>query len=180
MNHPDAPRAELASAPAARLLDAIRTIRASVGDGLNDDELTRLLRQTALPVEAGFAFLSFSEGFVTLTVPPQDPAKWYPEKGWIMPGKEQIARGIAARYGLSLCEPPDQSSHLLLPASELPAVHHHLELINPVETVVVAHPQYLKIRLYGAPPTARYLCNGQPPLVLGQDVLHDLAALYQA
>ena len=53
------------------MLERILAIRSSVGDGLSDDELTRLLRTTLLG-EAGFGFLSFSNGLVTLTVPEQD------------------------------------------------------------------------------------------------------------
>jgi hypothetical protein len=162
------------------LLDDIRAIRASVGDGLDDNELTFLLQRRDLPTEAGFTFLSFSDGFVTLTAPQQDPADWYPEKGWIVADKERFARMIAQKYDLSLCEPPDDSLHLLVPPADSPAVHHHLEFSNRVETVVVAHPLYLKVRLYGAMPGARYTESAQIPLVFGSDLLRDLSALYQA
>lgn len=161
------------------LLESIRAARTRVGDGLNDDELTRLLRQTGLPTEAGFGFLSFSDSFVTLTVPPQVLTNWYPEKGWIKEAKERIARAIAEKHGLSLCEPPDQSPSFLVPRSDLQAIYHHLELINRVETVVVAHPLYLKVRLFGAAPAVRYLWDGQTPLQFSRDLLPDLAALYQ-
>src|SRR3974377_2215684 len=77
------------------LLDTILAIRAGVGDGLNDHELTQLLRDGTLLSEAGFSFLSFSEGIVTLTVPEQDLATWYPEHGWIAPEKEKLARALA-------------------------------------------------------------------------------------
>ncbi len=43
------------------MLEKILAIRSSVGEGLSDDELTRLLRTTLLS-EAGFGFLSFSNG----------------------------------------------------------------------------------------------------------------------
>jgi len=160
-------------------LDRIKNARASLGDGLNDDEFTRLLRVTASPTEAGFTFLSFSGGFVMLTVPRQDLARWYPDEGWIVAEKERIARGIAEKHGLSLCEPPDLSSNARLSSPDGPTVHHHLELTNQVETVVVAHPQYLKVRLFGAAPAARYRWNGQAPLRLGRALLADLSALYQ-
>ena len=55
------------------LLEAIRAMRESVGEGLNDDEFTRLLLlHEALSSEAGFSFLSFCDGIVTLSVPPQN------------------------------------------------------------------------------------------------------------
>jgi hypothetical protein len=180
MNNPIAPATEVISKPTPRLLDTIRAIRASVGDGLNDDELTRLLRQTVLPSEAGLVFLSFSGGLVTLAVPEQDPENWYSEKGWIAADKERIARAIAAKYGLSLCIPPDQSSRFLTPRSDSPTTRHHLELSNRWETVVVAHPSYLKVRMFGAPSSSRYLSDAKEPLLLGPELLQDLSALYPA
>jgi hypothetical protein len=181
MNKPKTTPQEKVIEPGTQLLEAIKTLRASVGDGLNDDEFTRLLRQSALPTEAGFDFLSYSDGCVTLTVPRQDPADWYPEEGWIRPAKEEIARAIAEKHGLTLCEPPDQSSNFLFPAADPPfESRHHLELINQVETVVVAHPQYLKVRVYGAASVARYLWSAQAPLSLGPELLADLAALYRS
>lgn len=179
MNHPVAPHYEMVLNSSTHLLDRIVAVRASVGDGLNDYEFTRLLQRTALPTEADFVFLSFSDGFATLTVPQQDLANWYPDRGWIVAEKERIARAIAEKHGFSLCEPPDQSSGFLFPRSNPLTTHHHLELTNQVETVVVAHPRYLKIRLFGAAPTARHLGNGQVPLRLAPDLLQDLSALYQ-
>lgn len=61
MNKANASRAEVVFRPGTHLLNNIRFMRMSVGDGLNDHELTRLLRETVLPTEAGFAFLSLSE-----------------------------------------------------------------------------------------------------------------------
>ena len=87
---------------APNLLGRIISFRTSVGDGLNDEELTRLLRQEALPSEEGFTFVSLCGGFATFSVPPQDPAKWYPEKGWITLEKEAITRAIAKKCGFSL------------------------------------------------------------------------------
>lgn len=180
MNEPGSIRKVVLPKPSTHLLDSIRAIRASVGDGLNDGELTRLLRQTVLPTEAGFAFLSFSAGFVTLSVPPQDVADWYPEQGWIIPAKEQIARAVARKYRLSLCEPPDESVSVLSPASDSPTIHHHLELTNEWETVIVAHPCYLKVRLFGAVSGIQYARTAQSPLPLGSELLQDLSALYQS
>jgi hypothetical protein len=166
--------------PSPHLLDTIGAIRASIGDGLNDDELTRLMRQATLLNEAGFSFLSFSHGFVTLTVPHQDLANWYPDKGWIVPEKERIARAIAEKYGLSLCEPPNDTSSPRFLQLESPPAHHHLELVNRRETIIVAHPNYLKVRLLGTRSGSRYLPFVEAPLPLGPDLLHDLSALYQS
>lgn len=167
------------SGPSTHLLDAIRAIRECVGDGLNDDELTRLLRQTTLPTEAGFAFLSFCSGMVTLSVPLQDLANWYPEQGWIAPEKERNARAIAEKYGLLLGEPPDEPSTYRYPSSSSANKRHHLELWNRWDAIIVAHPNYLKVRLFGASSESRYVSDAKMPLLLGPDVLQDLSALYQ-
>lgn len=168
------------SKPDKHLLDAIRAIREIVGDGLNDIELTRFLRNAALPTEAGFAFLSFSERFVTLSVPQQDLADWYPEKGWIAPEKERIVRAIAEKYELSFSEPPDQTFGLLCSPADSPTLRHHLELTNRWETVIVAHPSYLKVRMLGSTSGSRLLSDQKVPLLFGPELLQDLSALYQA
>lgn len=160
------------------LLAEIKSIRASVGDGLNDDELTRLLRESPLPVQAGFAFLSFSKGVVTLSVPPQDLEKWYPKVGWIHPAKETLARTLARKYDLTLFEPPDFDHSYLSPHSGSPNQHHHIELARGQETIVVAHPLYLKVRLY------REGATGSPNVIpiapfFGPQFLEDLSSLYQ-
>ncbi|HEV2330329.1 MAG TPA: hypothetical protein VGY56_16225 [Verrucomicrobiae bacterium] len=59
-----------------QLLGAIKSIWASVGYALNDYELACFLQKSTLPSEAGFGFLSFSCGRVTLTVPRQNPNSW--------------------------------------------------------------------------------------------------------
>ena len=162
------------------LLETIRALQASVGDDLNEDEVTRLLRESALPIEAGFRFLSFSDGVVTLTVPRQELANWYPERGWIMPEKEEIARAIAKKYELSLLEPPDVNSSALYPRPDSPGPHHHLELSNRRETVVVAHPQYLKIRLFSRPSGFLHTPGARIPLLLSPELLEDLSFLYKS
>lgn len=53
-------------------------------------------------------------------------------------------------------------------------------LSNRWETVVVAHPDYLKVRLFGARPDSRYVPDAKQTLPLSHDLLQDLAALYQA
>jgi len=159
---------------ASHLLQTIREIQSRIGDGLNDSELNCLLQRMDLPAEAGFKFLSYSERVVTFSVPEQDPADWHPENGWIPAEKEGIARTIAEKHNLSLCEPPD----VLYPGNSLPNLHHHLEMCAERETIVVAHPQYLKVRLFMAMDTVRLSRGALRPVPLDLDMLHDLAALY--
>lgn len=180
MNTPSARNTDVTAKPTTHLLDSIRAVRASIGEGLNDDELTRFLRQTGLPAEAGFAFLSISQEFVTMTVPQQNLANWYPEKGWIVAEKERIARAIAEKYELSLCESPDETSSFRFPSSDSSTVHHHLELTNRWETIIIAHPCYLKVRLFGTTSASRFLSDAKVPLLLGPELLQDLSALYQS
>lgn len=162
------------STPNKHLLEAIREIHGSVGDGLNDDEFTHFLQKAALPNEAGFSFLSYSNRFVTLGVPPQDLAHWYPPTGWIAAEKEKIAREIARKYGLLLCEPPD-AVHTFFGSTES---HHHLELVDRKDTVIVAHPDYLKIRLLVTGVTRLHAHATQWALPLGPDLLPDFSTLY--
>ena len=152
---------------APNLLERIVSLRTTVGDGLNDDELTRLLRMEDLPSEDGFTFVSLCQGCATFSVPPQHSVRWYPERGWIVPAKEAIAKSIAEKCGLSLFEPPDEKFSFSPADSE---GYHHLEMGYESETIVIAHPHYLKIRLFN-PETRR-------PLSLPADLLEQLAALY--
>ena len=171
---------EASSQSRTHLLHTIRATRESVGEGLNDDEFTRLLLlEAVLPTEAGFTFLSFSGGVVTLSVPQQDLAKWYPDQGWVTPEKERIAKAIAQKYGLSLCEPPDLVSSFRFPDLQQADVHHHLELATRRETVVVAHPKYLKVRLCRDAAHGAFYVDASKPLELGPDLLQDLAGLYR-
>jgi hypothetical protein len=178
MNHPSP--SNLSAKPASHLLEGILAFRATVGDGLSDDELTRLLRQTTLLSEAGFGFISFSGGVVTLSVPPQEPARWYPENAWIAPEKERMARAIAEKHGLSFFEPPDQSAPFLSALHAASPSRHHLEFTNRREVVVIAHPHYLKVRLFGVSPDRRYIRDAQGPLAYSPDLLKDLSVLYRA
>jgi len=154
----------MTDATALNLLEKVSSVRATMGDGLNDEELTLLMRQEALPSEAGFTFVALCDGWATFRVPPQDPANWYPEKGWIAPKKEVFAKAIAQKCGYSLGEPPDER-HLGSVA------HHHLEMSRQGQVVVIAHPRYLKVRLFDAW-TKRQL--SLPP-----DILEQLATLYR-
>lgn len=180
MNTPCPAKTNASTKPGTNLLDTIKAVRVTVGDGLNDDELTRLLRQTTLLNEAGFGFLSFSKGFVTLSVPQQDRATWYPKDGWIVPEKERLATAIAEKHGLLLSEPPDEPSNCRYPSPDGSKGHHHLELSNRWEAIVIAHPNYLKVRLFGATPQGRYVAGAKEPLPLAPDLLQDLSALYNA
>jgi hypothetical protein len=155
---------------APKLLWRIVCLRTIVGDGLNDEELTGLLRQEALLPEDGFTFVSLSEGCATFNVPPQEPAKWYRENGLITPEKETIAEVVAEKCGLSLYEPPDESLPSQSPEFGSSRMFHHLALTDDSETIVVAHPHYLKIRLFGF--------VDKRPLRLRRNILEQLAALY--
>jgi hypothetical protein len=165
--------------PPTNLLDAIKLTRAEVGEALNDDELTRYLRQFPWPTEAGFAFLIFSNGYVTLSVPHQDLADWHPQQGWITPWKEQIAKTIAEKYGLELYEPIDVSSRFQNHRAGIATVHHHLEFTDNRQSVIVAHPLYLKVCLFGKSSEHRYAWEPLCPLPLGPDLLRDISRLYE-
>lgn len=180
MNKPSSPNHEGISESGTHLLDTVRATRQRIGDGLNDDELTSLLRQNGLPNEAGFGFLNLSGGVVTLSVPEQDLANWYPEKGWILPEKEKIASAIAQKYDLLFGEPPDEASSFRFPGSDETNIHHHLELRNSREAIIVAHPEYLKVRIFGTKADGRYGRDAKVPLLLGPELLQDLSALYDA
>ena len=157
----------------SNLLDNIRSMRVTVGDELCDEEFTRLLGQSKPPAEAGFAFLSYCNRFVMFGVPKQDLANWYPERGWIRQEKEKIAKEIAEKYGFTLCEPPDVKD----PCSDAPNPHHHLQLSNRQEPIVIIHPQFLKVRLFGL---AGHNTHAQKPLHQKCELLKDLSALYRS
>lgn len=155
------------------LLDRIRTMRVEVGDELTDEEFTRLARETKPPSEAGFAFLGYCNRFALFSVPRQDPANWYPEKGWIHPEKEKIVKEIADKYGFSICEPPDVKDG----SRDAANPHHHLQLSNPHETIVIIHPQFLKVRLFGL---ASQTSKAQRPLHKKCELMQDLSRLYRS
>jgi hypothetical protein len=134
------------SMPATDLLETVKYLRATAGDSLDDNEFTFLVQEKNLPAEAGFRFLCFDKGCVMLAVPTQENASWHPTEGWIPPAKEKIATRLAKKYGFMLCEPPDLGTRLHLPYGM--ATHHHLEFCKRNETVVIAHPGFIKIRLY--------------------------------
>jgi hypothetical protein len=167
------------TAIAPKLLSRIVSLRKIVGDGLSDEELTCLLREEALLAEDGFTFVSLSDGCGTFSVPPQDLAKWYCKNGLITPEKEATARVIAEKCGLSLYEPPDECRPGQYPEIGPSRMVHHLQLTNDLETIAVAHPHYLKIRLFASAEKRPFsLREDIRPLHLPTDLLGQLAALY--
>ena len=161
--------AELPPQQTQSLLETIRRIRARAGDALADDELTFFLQRWDLPEEEGFTFLCFHDGCVTLAVPAQDQSTRHPRSTWITPARERIAAELARKHGLFVCEPPDAPPAFV--ASSAWETNHHLRLSNRKETIVIAYPEFLKIRLYA---TGRHLDLHLPP-----DLLKDLSALYR-
>jgi len=115
---------------------------------------------------------------VTLTVPEQDLTSWYPEQGWIALAKENVARTIAEKYELSLYEPFDKATNVWHPPKAPEVAHHHVEMSDGWQTVIVAHPQYLKVRVLGRNGRFRYDREALCPVALGPEILPDLSALY--
>jgi hypothetical protein len=158
------------------LLEKIKTIWATVGESLTDAEFNYYLHRAGLPEEAGFSFLSFFHGHAVLNVPRQDLADWYPAQGLIEAGKEKIAKAIAKKYGLLFYEPADASPTLCTGSN---VVHHHFTLADRRQNVVIAHPLFLKICVFGKPLECVYGRDALFPLPLGPDLLQDLSTLYQ-
>jgi hypothetical protein len=154
---------------AGNLLETVKYNRAMTGDALEDDEFSFLMLQKHLPTEADFEFLCFRKGCVTLSVPLQDDACWHPAHGWISPEKEKVAALLAKKYKLMLSEPPDAGLRSLVPCGM--AIRHHIQLWNRKETIVIAHPEFLKVRLYASDTGLVF-----PPV---PGLLKDLAALYR-
>lgn len=152
------------------LLDRFKTLRASFGGSLNDDELTRLVRDM-VPAECGFSFLGYSTGFVLLGVPHAKSDGWPNERE-----NEQIARDIAQKHGLHLCELGEISPSLNPDGAT--QVCQRFELSDGRRTVIVAHPQYLKLRLFVNSPHQRYSWEPLCPLTFSPDLLQDLSLLY--
>jgi hypothetical protein len=161
--------AELRSRQTGSLLEAIRRIRARAGDALAGDEFTFFLQRWNLPAEEGFTFLCFHDGCVTLAVPAQDQTSRHPRSAWITPARERIAAELARKHGLFVSEPPDA------PPAFVPSgawdTNHHLRLSNRKETIIIAYPEFLKIRLYAT--------GTNLDLHLAPDLLKDLSALYK-
>lgn len=170
------PKPSLIPNGSPRLLEKIKTIWATLGDNLTDAEFNSYLHHAGLPDEAGFSFLSFFHGHVVLNVPEQDPADWYPAHALIEAGKEKIARAVAKKYGLLFYEPADASPTLYTGSN---VVHHHFTLADRRQNVIIAHPLFLKICIFGKPQESVYGRDTLFPLPLGPDLLQDLSPLYQ-
>lgn len=161
------------------LLDTIRWFLMRFGNAPDVDELTHLLRQTPMPVEAGFAFGSFAAGFVTLRVPPQNPAEWYVQKNRFSPKKQWIAGMIAEKHKFSLSENFMAGPGLLFPTDDQSSRYHFLELSNDLGTIIAAHPDYLKVRLLKEPPRERLSSDLTEFTPLAPDLLEDFSLLYK-
>lgn len=157
-----------------RLLDIILNYRFGIGDGLTDEEFSRFLKEAKLPAERGFSFLCYCGGFVTFSVPQQRELDWYTPDGRIQMAKENIARDLAQKHELFLYEPPD----LVIRWCHMSNPHHHLQFNNELGPVVVAHPQYAKVRLIEPTGPTRFAGGMMRTVSLGPDVLSELATLY--
>ena len=159
------------------MLETILAIRFSLGESFSEGELTDLLRTTLLS-EAGFGFLTLCGGFVTLTVPEQDLKRWYPEQRWLAPEKEMTAQAIAQKYELSLSEPIDMGTGFWGVVNDPLGAHHHIELRDRRQTVIIAHPRYLKVRVLGSPERYQEQLEARCLVDLGPEILQDLSVLY--
>jgi hypothetical protein len=160
---------------AADLVSAAMHLRCSIGDGLNDFEFTEFIKSRLPSSSDGFGILSFSEGCLTLSVPEQQPANWYGEKCAIARPKEDSARAIADRHQLTLCEPPDK----LVYGSPGPGAHRHLEFANRWNTVAVAHPLYLKLRVCSGGEHHDAPVDSEAAMERSAGLLRELTALYR-
>ena len=158
------------------LVSELMHLRASIGDGLSEVELTEFLKaRLPAPDQNGFRFLCLSNGCVTFGVPPQEVASWYGEHCTIAPSKESVARRIADAHHLTLCEPPDR----LLYGSPGPGDHRHLEFANRWRSVAVAHPHYVKLRVCGGGEHENVTPGSEAAIAQCSALLHDLAVLYR-
>lgn len=158
------------------LVTELMRYRASIGDGLNDDELTEFLKsRLPAPDENGFCVQCYSNGNVTFSVPPQDAALWYGEHCTISTGKEKLAKEIAEKHQLTLCEPPDKLHY----GSPGPGDHRHLEFANRWRTVAVAHPHYVKLRVCGGGEHEDVVPGSAAAIAQCARLLRDLAPLYR-
>jgi hypothetical protein len=140
----------------------IRSVMNDVGSRLKEDALSDLIHlEGGELIEHGFRFLRLSDGFAVFATPSQDRSKWYRQKGWPCPEKEAAAASIARKYGLEISEPPDVK---ILPGSE---PRHHCEFHRAGQTLIVAHPRYMEIRI------------PEQPVVAEETLLEDLSALYK-
>ena len=103
-------------------------------------------------------------------VPKQKGEGWYDEKGWIKKEKMEAGKKIAEKYQFTISQPPDSKNS----TADNPHPHHHLQLSSPQETMVIIHPQFVKIRLYTI---ASHTTKAERPLKKCE-LLKDLGELY--
>ena len=159
---------------ASGLVTQAMKLRSCIGDGLNDFEFTEFIKSKLGQSQDGFGILSFSEGCLTVSVPAQKPADWYGEKCAIARTKEDAARAIAERHQLTLCEPPDK----LVYGALGPGAHRHLEFANRWNTVAVAHPLYVKLRVCGGE-HHNVPVDSEAAVAQCAELFRDLALLYR-
>jgi hypothetical protein len=170
------PPADVASDIQVDLLTELMHLKAGVGDGLNEVELTEFLKsRLPAPDENGFRFLCLSGGCVTFGVPPQNRATWYGESCTLAAEKEALAHKIAEAHHLTLCEPPDR----LVYGSPGPGDHRHLEFANRWRSVAVTHPFYVKLRVCGGGEHETVTPGSEAAIAQCAALLRDLAALYR-
>ena len=160
---------------AADLVSAAMRLRCSIGDGLNDFEFTEFIKSRLPSSSDGFGILSFSEGCLTLSVPFQSCANWYGEECKIAGPKDVAAREIADRHQLTLCEPPDK----LVYGSLGPGAHRHLEFANRWNTVAVAHPLYVKLRVCSGGEHHDLPVESEAAIAQCTGLVRDLVTLYR-
>ncbi len=105
---------------------------------------------------------------------------------WIAQGKSNADIGtipcgtewIPEKYELSIYEPLDKATNVWHPVKPPEVAHHHVEMSDRLQTVIVAHPQYLKVRVLGRSERYRYDWEALGPVHLGPEILQDLSALY--
>ncbi len=141
------------------ILARIRELNRELGEGINEDIVSDLIQWEGASCEHGFAFLRISEGFAVFSVPSQNHANWYGKVGRLAVERKEIARKIAKKYHLHLYEPPAGGGYIR-------ECHHHFELMHEDQTLIVAHPRYVKIRITGR------------PVIQERNLLENLSALY--
>jgi hypothetical protein len=130
-----------------RLLDQIRSFRHEIGDGLNDDEITRLIRRASLDEDSEFEFLSYSSGFVTLCSREKCIGRRISNEMWVSPKRMECAVNIAAKYGLEVYEPLNvDNTFTVFGGSQ--TRQRHFEFAFRQETIAIAHSVYIKVLLY--------------------------------
>ena len=85
---------------------------------------------------------------------------------------------LGGKCELSIHEPLNKATNVWHPVEPPEVAHHHIEISDRWQTVIVAHPHYLKVRVLGRNGRYRYDWETFYPVALGPEILQDLAALY--